>query len=230
MNVAFDFISDLNIKDQDQFDWTDKPTSLYCIVAGNISDTLPVISMCLGHLSKLYQGVFYIPGYLEYSKSTNYTKTTNDLARVLKKFKNVALLDHHVVIINGVAILGCNGWHNQNKEDELTEIKITEYRYDDVIYLKNSVEKLQKHLDIKKIIIVSNAVPLNYLYYGESPKHLADTAELSLALVNDSETKVCTWIFGTYGKMVETTIDNVKYVNNTFVQQPYWPKRVDIEI
>lgn len=230
MNVAFDIISDLNIKDENEFDWSDKPTSLYCLVAGNVSDNIAHVSKCLQHLSTVYQGVFYTPGYLEYSKSTNYNKTTNDLTKAIKKYRNVALLDHHVVIINGVAILGCNGWHNKTCEDNIKEVMIKEQRYEDIFYLKNSIDKLQKHLDIKKIIIVSNAVPLNYLYYGEVPEHLVDSAELSLALHSDSETKVCTWVFGTYEKMVQAKLDNVEYINNAYNQEPYWPKRIDIEI
>ena len=38
MILGFDIISDLNLSIDDTFTWEDKPTSLYCIVAGNVSN------------------------------------------------------------------------------------------------------------------------------------------------------------------------------------------------
>lgn len=231
MSICFDLISDLYLTPESVFDWQNKPTSLYCIIAGNISDNLKVVSSTLQHLSRLYQGVFYIPGYLEYSLSKDYEKTNDDIARIVSKYKNCALLQNHVVIINGVAILGCNGWHTKNAiEDEYKKEIIGTYRYDDLVYVKNSIDKLQKHLDIKRIVMVSNAVPLNYLYYGETPKHLLNEPELALTLVGDSEGKVSNWVFGTYEKIVDTTIGNINYLNNSYLDKsPYWPKRFEVK-
>lgn len=231
MSISFDIISDLNLNPEDSFNWENKPTSLYCLIAGNVSSDLRTTSHLLGHLSKLYQGVFYIPGYLEYKNSNDFEKTTNDLAKITRKYKNVALLHNHVVIIDGVAILGCNGWHHNEEITDTERLEdIANYQYDDIVYIKNSIEKLQKHLDIKKIVMISNAVPLHYLFYGEIPKHLSNTPELSLSLVADSEVKVSNWVFGTYGKIVDTKIDNINYLNNGyFNKRPYWPKRFTVE-
>lgn len=231
MNINFDVISDLNLTPDDSFNWENKPTSLYCIIAGNVSSDVRTISIIIGHLSKLYQGVFYTPGYLEYSTSSNFEKTTNEIIRSLRKYKNVAVLHNHVVVVDGIAIVGCNGWHT--KEELIDSVKselVTSNLYDDIIYMKNSIEKLQKHLDIKKIVAVSNAVPLNYLFYGEVPKHLSNLPELALSLETDSELKVSNWIFGNDNKTVDTTIGSINYLNNgCFNKKPYWPKRIEID-
>jgi len=43
MIFGFDVISDLNLSENDNFDWEGKPTSLYCVLAGNISSDLTVL-------------------------------------------------------------------------------------------------------------------------------------------------------------------------------------------
>ena len=52
MNIGFDVISDLNLDAEDSFDWEGKATSLYLIIAGNISSDLRVIHQTLVHLSR----------------------------------------------------------------------------------------------------------------------------------------------------------------------------------
>jgi hypothetical protein len=232
MTINFDVISDLNLSPDSNFNWETKPTSLYCIIAGNISSDLKVIASTIGHLSKIYQGVFYTPGSLEYENSTNFEKTTNDIIRAIRKYKNVAILHNHVVIIDGIALLGCNGWQTKKEIQDVEKLELmTSQLYDDIVYVKNSIEKLQKHLDIKKIVIISSAVPLNHLYYGEIPKHISGLPQLALALSTDSQCKVSNWVFGTQDKIVDTTIGNINYLNNgSFNKEPYWPKRIEVDI
>lgn len=62
MKIGFDVISDLNLGPDEQFSWEGKATSLYCIIAGNISNDLRTIHQILLHLSHFYQGVFYTAG------------------------------------------------------------------------------------------------------------------------------------------------------------------------
>ena len=50
--IGFDLISDLNLSPEDSFNWEGKATSLYCIIAGNISEDLRTIKQTLSHLSK----------------------------------------------------------------------------------------------------------------------------------------------------------------------------------
>ena len=58
-DIGFDVIGDLNLSINDSFNWENKATSLYCIVAGNISTNLRVVRQTLLHLGQFYQGVFY---------------------------------------------------------------------------------------------------------------------------------------------------------------------------
>jgi len=233
MKIGFDVISDLNLDAEDEFDWEGKATSLYLIIAGNISDNLRVVHQTLLHLSRLYQGVFYIGGSLEYDSMHFVRNRHEELARLCKTMSNVAYLHKHVVIINGVAILGCNGWYGNKIEltTDLEKLHLHAQNLDDGQYLTASLEKLQLHLDVKKIVIVTHSAPGPELFFGEEPSNISEYFALKNALVSDTEMKVTHWIYGSYHKNVDTVIDNINYVNNSsYSKDPYWPKRLDIEI
>lgn len=233
MKIGFDVISDLNLDAEDDFDWEGKPTSLYLIIAGNISDDLRKIHQTLNHLSKLYQGIFYIGGSLEH-ESMHFVKNRNDeLARLCKSFPNVAYLFKHVVIINGVAILGANGWYGNKIDflDDLEKLHLHAQNLEDGQYLTLSLEKLQLHLDVKKIILVTNSPPAPELFFGEAPYSVSEYFTPQHSLMNDTEKKVSHWVYGSYHKNVDTIFDNITYINNScYNQSPYWPKRFEVEI
>lgn len=231
MKIGFDLISDLFLGPEDSFNWENKATSLYCLVAGNISHDLRTLVITLSHLSKYYQGVFFIPGALEYQNIDDIEKRTDEILRSCRKIKNIAVLYQHVVIIDGIAILGANGWYgNIQPSDLVTELKVQEKRHEDIAYLKNSIEKLQRHLDVKKIIILTNSVPGPNLYFGEVPDFVVSQVPLNLTLFTDTEHKISHWAFGTHEKIVDTEINNVNYVNNPKLKKhPYWAKRIEVE-
>ena len=110
--VGFDYISDLFLSPDESFNWENKATSLYCIVAGNISSDLRTLYQTLAHLGKHYQGVFYIPGILEYETTDSITIRTEEIISIVSNIKNVCLLHQHVAIVDGIAIVGINGWSN----------------------------------------------------------------------------------------------------------------------
>lgn len=233
MKIGFDLISDLNLAPDDSFNWENKATSLYCIVAGNISSDLRTIVQTLSHLTKFYQGVFYSIGALEYQGIDNIEKRTKDILRQCSKIRNVAVLHHHVVIIDGVAILGCNGWYGNSPKLENVDInaQIDAHRIDDIHYLKNSIEKLQKHLDVTKILLVSNSVPGPDLYFGEEPEEIKGLIPINISLFADTQNKVTYWAFGAHKKIVDTHINGINYVNNPYYKRnPYWAKRIEIEV
>lgn len=232
MNLGFDLISDLYLSPEESFNWENKSTSLVCIIAGNISNDLRTIKQTLGHLSNFYQGIFYTPGYLEYENCSSVESRTEELVELCSSMPNVALLYQHVVIIDGIAIMGCNGWSlpfadkNENLEDDKETA-----RFDDMVYLQRSIERLQRHLDVKKVVVVSHAVPNKELYFGEAPSFIKDQIDLDHCLNSDSEKKICTWVFGSYKKIVDTTLHGINYVNNPYYkQQPYWPKRINVRL
>lgn len=233
MKIGFDLISDLNLSPNSPFDWEGKATSLYCIVAGNISPDLRTVINVLQNLGSFYQGVFYIPGSLEYQDVVDIDGRTNEIVRLCKRIRNVSVLYQHVVIIDGIAILGCNGWFGNTlpSGDELSEMQLRHSQIDDLKYLKNSIEKLQKHLDVTKIVLVTNSVPHKDLYFGEVPEITESQIPLNIVLMADTMDKITHWVFGTHKKIVDTVIDSINYVNNPFQESsPYWAKRIDVEI
>jgi hypothetical protein len=232
MSIGFDIISDLNLSPEDSFNWEGKATSLYCIIAGNVSSDLRVIRQTLLHLSKFYQGIFYVIGSLEYKTATSIEKRTEEIYKVCRSVRNIAILHHHVVIVDGIAIAGANGWYGDSTiPDSITGMEVEQHRNEDLLYLKNTVERLQKHLDVKKIILVSNSVPGPELYFGEEPDDVMSQLCLGIVLLSDTESKVTHWAYGTYGKVVDANIRGVNYINNSyFDRKPYWPKRIEIGI
>ena len=228
--IGFDLISDLNLSPEDSFNWEGKATSLYCIIAGNISEDLRTIKQTLSHLSKFYQGIFYTLGSLEYHNISDIVKRTNEIRKTCHTVRNLAIMHHHVVVIDGIAVIGANGWYGNTTYDEETASIIEVHRNEDILYLKNTIERLQKHLDVKKIVIVSNSVPGIDLYFGEHPDTIDIQLNLNIALIADTEKKVSHWLYGTYKKVVDTNINDINYINNSsFSRNPYWSKRVEIK-
>lgn len=224
MEIGFDLISDLNLDPEDSFNWEGKATSLYCVIAGNLSHDLRTIYQTLGHLSKFYQGIFYVPGLLEYQGVDHETRT-KEISGIIKKLPKVAFLFHHVVIVDGIAILGANGWSADNPDD-ITNILVKD-RLDDIAYLNKSIAKLQTHLDVKKVLVVTACIPRRQLYFGKIPDHTEDHIYPDYCLTSDTEMKITHWAFGSVETQIDTVIGGVKYINNPyFKKQPYWAKRI----
>lgn len=229
--IGFDIIGELFINPNDSFNWENKATSLYCIVTGNISSDMRVLTQVLAHLSKYYQGIFYVPGVLEYETSDNITERANEIAQICSRIPNVILLHQSVIVIDGVGVMGVNGWSNAGSVNNVPEMIRTAARYEDTKYLNATLEKLQRHLDVKKIILVSNAVPKEELYFGEEPPVVYDQIPLTTVLHVDTEKKVQHWVFGTYTKNVDTVINDIQYLNNPYLgKNPYWPKRLTVTV
>lgn len=230
MKIGFDVISDLNLDPDENFNWEGKATSLYCIIAGNISNDLRTIHQTLSHLGRFYQGIFYIAGPLEYEGSTNISSRTDDMFKLCSSIRNVAYLHNHVVILDGIAIVGTNGWyHTEFPDIQCSDEEIEIERYEDIGYLGNTIEKLQLHLDVKRIMIVSHSVPGEELFFKEEPNDIQHIPSLQLTLIKDLEAKVSHWIYGSSDKTVDIVINDINYINNSyFKRKPYWAKRIEI--
>jgi hypothetical protein len=231
MKVAFDIISDLNLSESSEFDWTGQPTSLFCVIPGNISPDVPVVYKTLRHLSSIYHGVFYIDGAIENKDVYGRDQRNKDLQKIAGSFHNVVYLHNNVVVVDGVALIGINGWYNNYHENNIVdEFHTTSYRYEDIDYLEKTIEKLQLHNDVKRIMVISNSVPSKELYFGEF-NHNEDELSPVNALYKDTEHKVTHWVYGTYGKIVDTTLNSVNYVSNgKFDRNPYYAKRIEITL
>jgi len=229
MIVGFDIISDLELTSQDTFDWEGKPTSLFCIIPGNVSADITVLYKTLKHLSLHYKGVFFIDGSLENPDPHFSEIRIKDLSKLNDRFNNVVYLHNNVVIVDGIALIGINGWEEKstlNTSMDLFQIKAN--RYDDIMYLEKTVERLQLHVDVKKIVIVTNSIPTKELYFNSNA--VDDVFPIEVVSL-DTEDKLSKWVFGTSDKMVDTVINGVKFVNNPkHDKNPYYPKRIDIQV
>lgn len=230
MQICFDIINDLHLTSSDKFIWEGKATSLYCLVTGNISDDPKIIHRTLSYLSTLYQGVFYIDGSREHTDLINRSDKTDELQKICNTINNTVYLYSEVVIMNGIAIIGINGWYGNYPVVTLADdLLIETYRREDIVYLSNLIKKLQLHVDVKEIIVISNSVPNKELYFGEA-SGLVDDLCPTLCLRGDTEKKVKYWTFGTYDKKVDITINDINFISNPYNKdQPYWPSRIVIE-
>ena len=209
IDIGFDVIGDLHLKRNTSFNWENKATSLYCILSGNISSDVRTMTQTLTHLSKFYQGVFYCPGSAEYKDTVNTNERTAMIVNLSQQIPNLVILHHNIVIVDGVAIIGSNCWETATTPGHsisIEDLKYNQYRLDDMAFLHTTIEKLQRHLDVKKIVIVTNAVPNPNCYFGEIPAYSETQIPLYTIINADTESKVTHWIYGSYSKPVDATL------------------------
>jgi predicted phosphohydrolase len=239
MSFAFDLISDIHAETWPDFDWTDRATSPYCVVAGDLARDRDAVTSTLRHLGSCYQAVFYVDGNDEHRYYYDDLNTSYaDLANRIRKIPNVVFLQDNVVVVDGVAILGTNGWwtydfdpgidaeqtslwfQDQAKADQLVARCVSRMAMTDATYMLSSIRRLQTHNDVKKIVCVTHTVPNSSLISHDIG--LADTFRFNTmgnslmmrALTADTENKLHTWCFGHYHRSVDRVINNVRYVNN----------------
>lgn len=231
MTIGFDVISDLNLKEGELFDWEGKPTSLFCLVAGNVSTDLKTTIRVLHHLSGQYQGVFFIDGTLEVNNPYERDELVEVIGKQCDKLRNVVYLHNNVVVVDGVAIVGINGWYkNFETKTPSDEIQLQTNFLDDLLYLQKTIERLQLHVDVRKIVVMSNCVPSNKLYFGEDVGMLSSIT-LDNIESSDTEHKISHWVFATHGKIVDTTFNSINYVNNPkHDRNPYHAKRIEVKL
>jgi len=261
MEFSFDLISDLHVETWDNFDWTGQATSPYCVVAGDVAKDRNRLAETLKHLGNCYQGVFYIDGNDEHRDYLDdLGQSYRDLRKYVDKFKNVVFMQDNVVVVNGVAFLACNGWYSftldptidfeqtvawftqrygvtHNVASTVANLAIT-----DAMYLRNSVQKLQKHRDVKAIVMVTHTVPgarlINHDLELENHYRFntSGNEHLQMALADDTENKIKAWCFGHYHRSIDQTYNGIRYVNNCrgrgntpWSQSVYYPKRIVVE-
>jgi predicted phosphohydrolase len=239
MTFAFDLISDLHTETWDDFTWTGLATSPYCVVAGDVARDRTLVLEVLRHLGQCYQAVFYIDGNDEHRYFyDDLNASYSDLTNRIKKIPNVVFLQDNVVVVDGVAIVGTNGWWSYDLDPsidaEQTSLwfqeqcqvsaqtaKITgRLATTDATYMATSIKRLQTHHDVKKIVCVTHTVPNGSLISHDIG--LADTLRFNTmgngfmmrALAADTEKKLHTWCFGHYHGSVDQIRQGVRFVNN----------------
>ena len=239
MTFAFDLISDLHIETWDKFNWAGQATSPVCVVAGDIARNIDLTVETLTHLGECYQAVFYIDGNDEHRYQLDtLDQNYDELANKLAKIKNVVFMREHVVVVNGVAIVGTNGWWSYDFDlnidadqtrswfqdayqiNKTAVDNVASAAYNDAAYLIQSVKKLQTHPDVRSIVIVSHTVPAPWLaehdiaLAGSWRFNTTGNPHLELALNEDTEHKIHTWCFGHYHQPVDRIANGIRYTNN----------------
>lgn len=240
MKLAFDLISDLHVETWNSpLDWTGMATSMICVVAGDISRDRTKVVETLTHLGQCYKSVIYIDGNDEHRYSfDSLGESYRTLVSEIENIPNVVYLQDNVVIIDGVAFLGTNGWWSfdldntvdydatrqwftdQYRVSRLAADNIESMAIQDVGYLIHSIKRLQTYQDVKQIVMVTHTVP-NFKLVSHDinlSKALAvnclGNSHMNKTFISDWENKISTWCFGHYHSECDQTIDGVRYVNN----------------
>jgi hypothetical protein len=262
MIFAFDLISDLHIESWSSFDWTGRPTSPFCIVAGDVARDRAVLRDTLDHLGQCYQAVFYIDGNDEHRYHLNdIAGSYQQLEAQIQDIENVVFLHNNVVIVNGVAIVATNAWWTWDYDpsfevdhcyhcfcqftdcDQHVPEVITGLARADAEYLKLGIQKLQRHQDVRSIVLVTHTVPYHHMVEhdldlnGSWKINGQGNSLIDQALDADLENKVTHWCFGHYHGRVDQTINGIRYVNNPrgrgdtqWRNMAFEPLRVEISI
>lgn len=260
MQLSFDLISDLHLDDQ-PIDFTGLPTSSICVVAGDVAEDQDAVVKFLTHLSRCYQQVLYIDGNSEHRYHLlNLELSQQTLKNSINQLKRVQYLYDDVVVINGVAFVGTNGWWAFDFDSQSDPNLVAQwYQLDtsvpvdpeqiclqsinDAAYLAHTVEKLQTHPEVRQIVIISHTVPNPALIThdinlnGTYKFNTMGNRLLEAVQIVDTESKISTWCFGHYHGAVDQYINGVRYVNNCrgrpgsqHWQYAYYPKKITVAV
>lgn len=240
MEIAFDLVSDLHVDTWDQeFDWTGRATSPYCILAGDVCADRLLLYKTLRHLGQCYRAVFYIDGNDEHVNFYDHLGASyEDLTDTIANIPNVVYLQDNLVVIDGVAILGTNGWWGFDFDKSISVEQTQQWwcntyclTHDnfkiirkantiDANYMIASTKRVQTHQDVKKIIMVTHTVPMPELIQhdielsGHYKFNVMGNQHMANALLMDSENKIHTWCFGHYHGKVDQQRHGIRWVNN----------------
>jgi hypothetical protein len=150
----------------------------------------------------------------------------------------VVYLQDRLVIVNGVAFLGTNGWWTYDLDPDLdTEqsrhwytdyvdgtlamsSEISTMALHDAAYLINSVHKLQTHQEVGAIVIVSHTVPAPWIIrhdldlVGTYRFNGMGNSHITRAIDEDTENKIKAWCFGHYHRPVDQILNTIRYASN----------------
>lgn len=259
---AFDLISDLHVDTWPKIDFQGLATAPVCVVAGDVGQDSTDVKQFLKHLARCYQAVFYIDGNTEHRDDWNQLgQSYKRIDDITQGIKDLVYLQNNVVIINGVAILGTNGWwtwdFDSNIEVEQSQAWwismeqcsghvpeiIDALAQSDVNYLVNSVTRLQKHADVKKIILVTHTVPhYQFLQHdislaGSHRINVMGNSQMPTVLEADTENKISHWCFGHYHSSTDVVLEGIRYVSNCRGRKDtphssavYYPLRIEVDV
>jgi UDP-2,3-diacylglucosamine pyrophosphatase LpxH len=260
MQLSFDLISDLHL-DCQLFDFTGLATSAICVVAGDVAEDHDSVVSFLTHLSQCYQQVLYIDGNSEHKYNLLDLELSQlALKHSINQLKRVQYLYDDVVVVNGVAFIGTNGWWAFDFDSSYDVNLVAQWYHsvmsvpfdpeqicvqsiNDAAYLAHTVEKLQTHPEVRQIVVVSHTVPNPALIAhdielnGSYKFNIMGNRLLEAVRIVDTESKISTWCFGHYHGAVDQCINGIRYVNNCrgrpnsqYWQYAYYPKKITITV
>lgn len=260
MTFTFDIISDLHVEPGEDFNWSGQQTSLYCLVIGDVSRDRETLIKTLRHIASCYLGTLYIDGNDEHRDYlADLDASYSELQQELQAIPGLIFLHNNVVVIDGIAFIGVNGWWCFNFDPALDFTNSIEWYceytntthsqalataqrgYNDAAYLTASIQRLQKHPDVRSIVVVSHTVPAPFLtshdiemtsYYRYN---CLGNQHLHTALTSDTANKVTTWCFGHYHNPIDREIADIRFVSNPrgrlntpWCQKPYYAQRIEL--
>ena len=112
----------------------------------------------------------------------------------------------------------------------------------DASYMIASVQRLQRHNDVKKIVMVTHTVPDPALIShdieleGSMKFNVMGNRLMMQAMAHDTENKIHTWCFGHYHGSVDQIRSGIRFVNNCrgrgdtmYSKHVYYPQRIVID-
>ena len=242
MPINFDLVSDLYLTTLEDFSWEGKATSLFCIVAGNISADHDVLFAFLETLE----------GDLEHDLfEGDFDRSYSSIRDNLEAMERVFFLHENIVILPNATLLATNGWTtfdftSKHTIDETLDFleqremvpidvanNIFKLAVTDQHYMYNSIESVQDMDEVTNVILVTNSVPCpdfvkhNFDYDGTLLGDTCGTGGIRDCLDNDIKNKVNTWLFGKYPDAIEHDVDGVRYISNPGAHRDldiYYPK------
>lgn len=238
--MTFDLISDLHVENwPDKFDWTNQPTSPFCIVAGDVSEDRELVRETLHHLADRYQGVFFIDGNTEHRyEYHDLASSYLDLQDICDEHDNLTFLHNNAVVVNDTALISTNGWWDYSFDmdidmDQSIQWMCERYQitpsdatnlyslaHNDTRYLISSIKRLQTHQDIKKIMVITHTVPDRSFVdhdidlVGSMRMNGMGNSTIMKCLESDLERKIKVWAFGHYHGPVDKHISGIHFVSN----------------
>lgn len=241
--MLFDLVSDLHLDywKNNTKDWKGLGTSLYCVVAGDISRDTRLTTSFLQHLSTAYKEVIFIEGNHEHNKNyRDITAKEIELSNAIRQIPNVTYLAEKSCVIDGTAFVGAMGWWTFDfpsvegtKHMPIIEefcarenfairdaMHIWNTAQDQAADLSEIVSSFQELDAIEEIVMVTHTVPRDDIVHSSIAGSLSDwgkigNSSMKQVLDYDYENKISTWCFGHFHETpYDKTIDGVRYVSN----------------
>lgn len=241
--MDFDLISDLHLDQwpvDQKLNFKGLGTSLNCIVAGDVSQSIHTTRDFLYKLADSYKQVIFVDGNHEHKPDyEDILENCEWLERELGKKTNITYLWDSTAVFESTAIVGTNGWWTFDyceplvsrleqidafcdREDrpQHVAIGIWDEAVENSEFLANIVSEFNKTDMIEDIIVITHTVPKRDLVIPAADMTVCDLAkmcnsQLEEVLAADVNKKIKTWCFGHYHKQAcDVVLDGIRYVSN----------------